>query len=200
MAEYGLVAPVGRDGLQRLIAILGDADDERVPAVARASLALLVCQFELVNGQMLENDRRVRASARSTELGCRLMDVPGVGPVLASAMVASGAGSCSLPVGSQPGRLDRPCAAAELQRRQGEAGRHHQAGRPISAAAAGGRGPGGHPLRPEAWNEAAVAGPTARPAHRPKIAAVALANKMARMIWAMMMTGERYREPTVAAA
>ena len=34
----------------------------------------------------------------------------------------------------------------------------------------------------------------------PKIAAVALANKMARMIWAMMMTGERYREPVVAAA
>jgi transposase len=34
----------------------------------------------------------------------------------------------------------------------------------------------------------------------PKIAAVALANKMARMIWAMMMTGERYRDPVVAAA
>ena len=34
----------------------------------------------------------------------------------------------------------------------------------------------------------------------PKIAAVALANKMARMIWAMMMSGERYREPMVAAA
>jgi transposase len=34
----------------------------------------------------------------------------------------------------------------------------------------------------------------------PKVAAVALANKMARMIWAMMMTGERYREPVVAAA
>jgi transposase len=34
----------------------------------------------------------------------------------------------------------------------------------------------------------------------PKIAAVALANKMARMIWAMMMTRERYREPVVAAA
>ena len=36
MAEYGLVAPVGRNGLQRLIAILGNPDDERVPAVARA--------------------------------------------------------------------------------------------------------------------------------------------------------------------
>ncbi len=36
-AEYGLVAPVGRNGPQRLIAILGNPDDERVPAVARAS-------------------------------------------------------------------------------------------------------------------------------------------------------------------
>jgi len=89
MAEYGLVAPVGRNGLQRLIAILGNPDDERVPAVARASLAPLVCQFGLVNEQVLENDRWVRASARSTELGCRLMEVPGVGPVLASAMVAT---------------------------------------------------------------------------------------------------------------
>jgi transposase len=89
MAEYGLVAPVGRNGLQRLITILGNPDDERVPAVARASLAPLVCQLWLVNDQVLENDRRVRASARSTELGCRLMEVPGVGPVLASAIVAT---------------------------------------------------------------------------------------------------------------
>ena len=89
MAEYGLVAPVGRNGLQRLIAILGNPDDDRVPEVARASLAPLVRQFGLVNEQVLENDRRVRASARSTELGCRLMEVPGVGPVLASAIVAT---------------------------------------------------------------------------------------------------------------
>jgi transposase len=75
MAEYGLVVPVGRNGLQRLIAILGNPDDERVPAVARASLAPLVFQFGLLNDQVLENDRRVRASAKSTELGCRLMEV-----------------------------------------------------------------------------------------------------------------------------
>src|ERR1700733_6983034 len=89
MAEYGLVAPVGRNGLQRLITILGNPDDDRVPAVARASLAPLVCQFGLVNYQVLENDRRVRGGAKSTELGCRLMEVPGVGPVLASAIVAT---------------------------------------------------------------------------------------------------------------
>ena len=163
MAEYGLVAPVGRNGLQRLIAILGNPDDERVPEVARASLAPLVCQFGLVNDQVLENDRRVRASARSTELGCRLMEVPGVGPVLASAMVATVPDPTAFKSGRDSGCLDRPCPAAELQRRQGEAGRHHQAGRPVSAPAAGGRGPGGHPLRSEAWNQAALAGATTLP-------------------------------------
>ena len=43
----------------------------------------------MVKEQILENDRRVRASARETELGRRLMEVPGVGPLLASALVAT---------------------------------------------------------------------------------------------------------------
>jgi len=77
MAEYGLVAPVGRNGLQRLITILNNPDDDRLPAMARASLALLVSQLGLVNDHVLENDRCVRASARLTEVGCRLMEVPG---------------------------------------------------------------------------------------------------------------------------
>ena len=85
MAEYGLVAPVGRNGLQRLITILDNRDDDRVPVVARSSLLLLVTQLSLLNDQILENDRSVRASARSTDVGIRVMEVPGVGPVLASA-------------------------------------------------------------------------------------------------------------------
>jgi transposase len=62
MAVFGLVAPAGRNGLQRLIAILGTPDDERVPEVAHISLAPLVRQFGQVNDQVLENDRRVRSS------------------------------------------------------------------------------------------------------------------------------------------
>jgi transposase len=163
MAEYGLVAPVGRNGLQRLIAILGNPDDDRVPAMARASLAPLVCQFGLVNDQVLENDRRVRASARSTELGCRLMEVPGVGPVLASAMVATVPDPTAFKSGRDLAAWIGLVPAAELQRRQGEARRHHQAGRPISAPAVGGWSPGCHPLRSEVWNQAPVAGASARP-------------------------------------
>ncbi|SFL17664.1 transposase [Mesorhizobium albiziae] len=89
MAECGLVAPVGRNGLAQLITIIGNCDDARVPDLARDCLAMLVSQLEMINEQILETDRRVRTSARATEVGRRLMEVPGVGPVLASAMVAA---------------------------------------------------------------------------------------------------------------
>lgn len=50
---------------------------------------MLVAQLALINNEILETDRRIRANARATEIGRRLMDVPGVGPLLASALVAS---------------------------------------------------------------------------------------------------------------
>lgn len=89
MAEYGIVAPSGREGLQRLIEMIVDGSDERVPPLARACLRLLVTQLQLVNAQALETDRQIKGSARSTEVGRRLMEIPGFGPVLASAIVAA---------------------------------------------------------------------------------------------------------------
>jgi hypothetical protein len=44
-----------------------------VPADARVSLQMLATQLSVVKEQILENDRRVRASARQTDLGRRLM-------------------------------------------------------------------------------------------------------------------------------
>jgi transposase len=89
MAEHGLVAPVGRNGLGRLIAIINATDDDHLPELVRSSLVFLAAQLDLVNAQILENDRRIRMSARATETGRRLMEIPGVGPVLASAIVAA---------------------------------------------------------------------------------------------------------------
>ena len=199
MAEYGLVAPVGRNGLQRLIAILCNPEDDRVPAVARASLAPLVCQLGLVNDQVLENDRRVRASARSTEIGCRLMEVPGVGPVLASAIIAT----VPDPAAFKSGR-DLAAWIGLVPRQNSSGGKEKLGG--ITKQ-------GDRYLRQVlvigalAVIRYAQRHGTKRPwlvrllARRsPKIAAVALANKMARMMWAMMITGERYREPTVVVA
>src|SRR3546814_2499228 len=50
---------------------------------------MLGAQLAVVKEQILDNDRRIRASARETEVGRRLMEIPGVGPLLASAFVAS---------------------------------------------------------------------------------------------------------------
>src|SRR5208283_2734592 len=63
--------------------------DDRLPEAVRTTLSFLVAQLELVNAHVLENDRRIRTSARATETGRRLMEIPGVGPVLASAIVAA---------------------------------------------------------------------------------------------------------------
>ncbi len=63
MGEFGLVAPIGRHGLQTLIEIIGHEADQRVPEAARACLAMLVDQLRLVNAQILEADRRIMASA-----------------------------------------------------------------------------------------------------------------------------------------
>ena len=89
LSEFGIVAPVGRRGLDQLLAIIADEEDTRVAADARLCLRMLAAQLAVVKEQILENDRRVRANARATELGRRLMEVPGVGPLLASALTAT---------------------------------------------------------------------------------------------------------------
>ena len=89
LSESGIVAPAGRRGLDQLLAIVLDEKDRRVPADARLCLKMLAAQLIVVKQQILENDRRVRASARSTDTGRRLMEIPGVGPLLASAFVAT---------------------------------------------------------------------------------------------------------------
>jgi transposase len=88
MAEFGLVAPIGREGLQNLIKLV-ETSDVRVPEEASACLQLLATQLKLLNSQILATDRRIRTSARATETGRRLMGIPGVGPLLASALVAT---------------------------------------------------------------------------------------------------------------
>lgn len=199
MSEFGVVAPVGRLGLERLLAVIEDHEDHRIPAEARVCLEMLIAQLVVVKEQILENDRRIRASARETEVGRRLMEIPGVGPLLASAFVASVA---------DPGifRTGRDLAAwIGLVPKQNSSGGKERLGG-ISRA-------GNRYLR-----QMLVVGAMAviRHAERhgtkrawllqllsrraTKVAAVALANKTARMVWALMTSGDRYREPAAVAA
>ena len=62
LSEFGIVAPIGRRGVEQLLVVINDENDSRVPADARLCLRMLAAQL-FVKAQILENDRRVRASA-----------------------------------------------------------------------------------------------------------------------------------------
>ena len=53
MAEFGIVAAVGRKGVEHLLAIATDASDQRVPELARACVATLGAQLRVLKAQIL---------------------------------------------------------------------------------------------------------------------------------------------------
>ena len=89
LAEFGIVAGVGRNGVEQLLALITNGEDERIPSEARDCLMALAAQLELVKRQIRDADRRILAWHRSHELSRRLEAIPGVGPLIASALVAS---------------------------------------------------------------------------------------------------------------
>jgi transposase len=199
LSEFGIIAPLGRRGIDQLLAVIADEKDTRVPADARVCLVMLAAQLAVVKEHILENDRRVRSSARETELGRRLMEVPGVGPLLASAFVATVADPEAFKTG-------RDLAAwIGLVPKQNSSGGKERLGSITKA--------GNRYLRQMlvvgamAVIRYAEKHGTKRPwlvqlmqRRSTKVAAVALANKTARIVWALMTSGERYREPAAVVA
>ena len=72
LAEFGIVAPVGRNGVEQLLGVVADASDKRLPDVARACVAALGANCGCLKAQILEFDRMIRAWHRSNETSRRL--------------------------------------------------------------------------------------------------------------------------------
>ena len=62
-AEFGIVAPVGRQGVEELLNVITDAEDEQIPEIARACLSALGNQLHRIKAQILEFDRMNRSEA-----------------------------------------------------------------------------------------------------------------------------------------
>jgi len=198
LAEFGIVTGIGRNGVEKLLELIAKGGDERIPPQARACLMALTAQLELVKRQILDADRWVLAWHRSDELSRRLEAIPGVGPLIATALVSS----VPDPHAFRSGR--DLSAWIGLVPKQNSTGGKERLGS-ISKA-------GNRYLRSllvvgalSVIRRAKQVGTTCHPwlvrlmeRRSVKIAAVALANKIARIAWAMMARNESYRTPLPA--
>jgi transposase len=200
LAEFGIVAPVGRNGVEELLDVVADPDDERVPEVARECLAALGAQLGMLKAQVLEFDRRILAWHRSNETSKRLDEIPGVGPALATALVASIADPRAFRSGRDfsawVGLVPKQNSSGGKERLGSITKRGDRYLRSLFTAGALAviRYAKIHGTKHRPWLTSLL---SRRPT---KVAAIALANKIARMAWAMMAKGERYREPVALAA
>ena len=195
LAEFGIVAPVGRKGVTELLHVVADPNDKRVPEVARACLAALGTQLLGLKEQILEFDRMIMAWHRSNQTSKRLHYIPGVGPMLATALVASVADPRTFRSGRNfsawIGLVPKQHSSGGKERlgsisKQGD---RYLRSLFVAGALAVIRYAKIHGTQHRPWLTALLA-------RRPiKVAAMALANKIARMAWAMMAKRRAFKEP-----
>jgi transposase len=199
LAEFGIVAPVGRKGVMELFEVVGDPSDARLPELARTCVAALGAELQMLKSQILEFDRKIMAWHRSNETSKRLDEIPGVGPALATALVGSiadpkafkSARDFSAWIGLVP--KQNSSGGKERLGSISKRGDRYLRSLFMAGALAVIRYAKIHGAKHRPWLTALLA-------RRPtKVAAIALANKIARMAWAMMTKGERYREPAALA-
>jgi len=189
-AEFGIVAAKGTSQLPALLEVV--AVGEMVPDAAKEMLAFLGGQVAQLDERIGELERRMKQQHKANPVSQLLAEVPGIGPI----------GALSLALTIDPGRF--------------QSGRHFAAwlGLTPKEHSTGGRQRLGGISRAgnERLRQLLVLGATAviryaKPGSKTaspwllallerkprKLAAVALANKMARIVWAMMATGEAYR-------
>lgn len=195
LAEFGLVAAKGREHLPQVVALI---DDKTIPEAARAMLALMAEHIAALDAKIKTLDREIARRAKENQEARRQMSQPGVGPVLATAFVA-------LAPPPQSFRRGRDFAAwvglTPLQRASGgreKIGKTSKMGERalrrlfmLGAAArvcqAVRRG------TDDAWLKRMLA-------RKPRMLVItALANKMARVAWAIAIGAEDYRAPARAA-
>lgn len=196
-AEFGVMAPVGLARVEGLLEKV--AADPAVPDLAREMLALLGQQVAAVDEQIGEIERRLLHMHRENAVSRRLAAVPGIGPI----------GAITLALSIEPGQFE---SGRHLAAWMGLTPKEHSSG---GKRRLGGISRAGNErlrqllvlgatavirhVRPGARNASAwLLGLLARKPR--KLAAVALANKTTRIVWAMITRGETYQPRGVAAA
>src|ERR1700739_641110 len=88
LAELGVVSAKGGKGTAELLRIIADAEDRRIPPAARNILDTLARQYSALGTEIGSIEKSILAWPRSCEASRRLAEIPGIGPVVATALVA----------------------------------------------------------------------------------------------------------------
>mgnify|MGYP003645222931 CR=1 FL=1 len=196
MAELGIIAATGMTSITKLIAILRDDDDGRLPFAARAALLEMAEQIEGLTARIEDLDVKIVATVKADETARRLTSIPGVGPIIAATIRATITDPAAFRTGRDLaawiGITPRANSSGGKERLGGISKRGNKQLRTLLIVGATSilkqarRG-----VKLPGWIIALM---TRRPY---KVVAVALANKIARTIWALLVKGGTYQAPAI---
>ena len=200
MAELGIIAPQGIARVADLVAVLMGEDTANVPALARRALGGLAAELEALGNRVKEVEAAILAWHKDNEVSRRLATIPGVGPITASAVVAT----VTDPTQFHSARQFAAWVGL-VPKQNSKGGKHRQGGISrqgdrtlrrllVLGAVAVIRHARSKPTAEAGWLKGLL---ERRPA---KLAAVAQANKTARVIWALLARGETCRAPKAVQA
>jgi transposase len=199
LAELGITAAQGTVGLKELLKIIASDEDERLPADAHASLVVLAAELQAMQTLVGSLEKRIMARHRVNEASRRLETIPGIGFIGATAIEATVTDPTAFRsgrdfaawIGLVP-RQDSTGGKQKLGKISKQGDRYLRRILVVGAHAV---------LRYAKQNPEKYPWLTQLLARRPfKVVAVAFANKMARMAWALLAHGGTYRAPELAAA
>jgi transposase len=193
LAEFGIVAAQRQAGLRQLLELLGELEDDRIAPPARELLQLLVGQIRELEAKIAGLDQRLVAATRSDPICRSLTAVPGIGPVIATAFAATVPEARAFRSGRHLaawlGLVPGQHGTGGKERRLGisKRGDGYLRRQLIHGARALVRVSRRRTDKLGAWIDGLLA-------RRPfNVAVVAVANKLARILWAMLSRGAAYR-------
>jgi transposase len=194
MAEFGIVAPVGPRNVAPLLEILADPTDARIPTLARLALRPLARRMAMLRLEIERLERQLTDWHRTSEVSRRLATIPGIGPITATALAASITDpkmfACGREFAAFLGLVPRQSSSGGKERlgRISKMGDRYLRTLLVIGATAVLRHAKTGGSASKAWAESLLA-------RKPfKLVAVALANKTARIAWAVMARGQTYRD------